>query len=168
MAPPDAGGARRPATFEELFELERRRLFGALCLLVGHRHEAEELAQDAFLRVWERWDRVRTMADPVGYLYRTAMNGFRSRYRRSRLALRRPFAAREPRDAMAAVEDRDEVVRRLARLTQGQRAAVVLLDLLEFSSSEAAAILRTTPGAVRTQAARGRAELRRLEGDRDE
>jgi RNA polymerase sigma-70 factor, ECF subfamily len=40
----------------------------------GNRAEAEELAQDAFLKVWERWDRVADIEEPVGYLYRTAMN----------------------------------------------------------------------------------------------
>ena len=39
--------------------------------------------QDAFLSVWERWDRVGEMDDPLGYLYRTAMNLFRKRYRRT-------------------------------------------------------------------------------------
>ena len=45
--------------------------------------------QDAFLTVWERWDRVGGMDDPVGYLYRTAMNLFRKRYRRAMLSVRR-------------------------------------------------------------------------------
>jgi hypothetical protein len=47
-----------PQAFETFVEDNRRRLFGALCLVTGSRHEAEEIAQDAFLKVWERWDRV--------------------------------------------------------------------------------------------------------------
>lgn len=39
--------------------------------------------QDAFVRVWERWDRVQQMDDRVGYVYRIAMNGFRTAYRRA-------------------------------------------------------------------------------------
>jgi RNA polymerase sigma factor (sigma-70 family) len=138
-----------------------------LCVLTGDRHEADELAQDAFVRVWERWDRVRLMSDPTGYLYRTAMNAFRSRYRRSLLALRVQLTHREPADDLQLVEERDAVVRRLGRLGRRQRAAVVLVDLLEFSSDEAASILGTTAGAVRTQASRGRAQLRQLEGEPD-
>jgi RNA polymerase sigma-70 factor, ECF subfamily len=155
-----------PSSFEELFESERTRLFGALCLLTGSRNEAEELSQDAFVRVWERWDRVGTMEDPAGYLYRTAMNLSRSRYRRSLVALRVSLSA-PAADALREVEDRDAVVRRLVRLTRKQRAAVILLDLLDFTSEEAGEILGIQPGAVRTQASRGRAELRRMEGDRD-
>ncbi|HLA92885.1 MAG TPA: sigma factor, partial [Actinomycetota bacterium] len=75
--------------FEELFAAEQRRLYGALCLITRDPHEAEEIGQEAFARVWERWDRVGSMADPAGYLYRVAMNVLRSRYRRARVAARR-------------------------------------------------------------------------------
>jgi hypothetical protein len=69
--------------FEALFEREKERLFQALCLVTCNRFEAEELAQDAFLSVYERWDRVAKIDEPTGYLYRTAMNAFRSWPRRS-------------------------------------------------------------------------------------
>ena len=70
------------AAFEEFFEEERTPLFRALCLMTGNPGEAEEIAQDAFLHLWERWDRVREMERPAGYLYRSAMNGLRSGRRR--------------------------------------------------------------------------------------
>jgi RNA polymerase sigma factor (sigma-70 family) len=70
------------AAFEEFFETERRRLFRAIYLMTGSTHDAEELTQDAFLVVWARWERVRQMDSPTGFLYRTAMNAFRSRHRR--------------------------------------------------------------------------------------
>jgi DNA-directed RNA polymerase specialized sigma24 family protein len=69
--------------FEAFFEREKERLFQALCLVTRNRFEAEELAQDAFLCVYEPWDRVAKMDEPTGYLYRTAMNAFRSWHRRS-------------------------------------------------------------------------------------
>src|SRR5438094_10176594 len=75
-------------SFEEFFHAERDGLFGALVLITGNRHEAEEIAQDAFLALWERWGRVSELEDPTGYLYRTAMNGFRKRRRRAALAVR--------------------------------------------------------------------------------
>jgi RNA polymerase sigma-70 factor, ECF subfamily len=46
--------------------------------------KAEELKQEAFLRIWERWDRISIHADPVGYLYGTAFNLERDRGRRLR------------------------------------------------------------------------------------
>ena len=50
--------AEEPRRFEVFFGSEHARLFGALCLVTGDRHEAEEIMQDAFLRLWERWDQV--------------------------------------------------------------------------------------------------------------
>ena len=80
--------ADQAADFEEFFRGQTQNLYAHLCLITGNRAEAEELAQDAFLRLWERWDRVADMEEPVGYLYRTAMNLFRKRYRRVGVALR--------------------------------------------------------------------------------
>ena len=81
-------------TFEAFYQAEARTLFRRLWLVTGNRAEAEELMQDAFLSVWERWDRVGGMDDPLGYLYRTAMNLFRKRYRRAMLAVRRTVGSR--------------------------------------------------------------------------
>ena len=61
--------------------------------------------QDAFLKVWERWDRVGRMDDPVGYLYRTAMNLFRKRYRRAMLAVRRTVGLTPANDDFSEADD---------------------------------------------------------------
>jgi RNA polymerase sigma-70 factor (sigma-E family) len=167
VATEDEGSIGPPLSFEELFHREGSRLFRALCVLTGNRAEAEDLAQDAFVRVWSAWDRVGTMEDPTGYLYRTAMNGARSRSRRSILAVKRQLRPKDRRDELSEVDTRIELARGLARLTHKQRAAIVLLDLLELPSEEAGAVLGMSPGAVRTQASRGRAELRRQAGDDD-
>ena len=68
----DASEQAMPLAFEDLFEAEHARLFRALLLVTHDSGEAEDLMQDAFVRVWERWDRVATVDDPVGYLFRTA------------------------------------------------------------------------------------------------
>jgi len=81
--------AAQPATFEAFFDAERARLLRALYLLTGNRDEAEEVLQDAFIAVWERWDRVGAMDDPTGYLFRTALNRHRSGVRRAARAARR-------------------------------------------------------------------------------
>src|SRR5947207_12505551 len=113
----DGPRPRPGSSFEEFFSEQHRGLFGALLLVTRDSHEAEEIMQDAFLRLWERWDRVGGLDDPVGYLYRTAMNVFRSRRRRVLVALRRVVRPSEPDDGLAAVEDREAVVRALAPLT---------------------------------------------------
>jgi len=116
--------------------------------------------QDAFVRVWERWDRVAAMERPEAYLFRTAMNLHRSRVRRALAALRRTIGTQPSDDAIATVEERDAIVRAMGRLTQAQRAAVVLVDLVGMPSAEAARALGVRPSTVRVLAARGRAVLR--------
>ena len=148
-------------TFEDLFAREKEGLFRALCIVTRNRHEAEEIAQDAFVRVLERWDRVGAMADPRGYLYLTAMNVFRNRYRRSVLAAKRTLGlAPSVDDAIAAVDERDAAARALGGLSPRQRAAVVLMDLLDLSSEEAARMLGIRPSTVRMHVSRAHAALK--------
>lgn len=147
-------------TFEDFFDTESPVLFRRLCLLTRDRTEAEDVMQDTFLRLWERWDRVSAMEDPTGYLYRTAMNVFRSRYRRARLATRRAVGM-VPRDGFAEADARRAVTGALRMLTPRQRAAVVLTDLIGFSSEEAGHALGVKASTVRALAAQGRETLRR-------
>ena len=154
-------------TFDEFFETHRDRLFSALWLLCHDRHEAEELAQDAFLKLWERWEQIRGLDDPTGYLYRTALNLYRNRRRRAALALRRLVRAAPAPDPIAAVDDRDAVVRALGALTPRQRSALVLTDLLDMTSKEAARALGVRASTVRVLAARARAALRDEIGGED-
>ncbi len=81
------GTAGSAEAFEIFFAATNPRLFTALWLVTGDRYEAEEIAQDAFLQVLERWDRVGLLDNPESYLFRTAMNVFRNRYRRAALAV---------------------------------------------------------------------------------
>jgi RNA polymerase sigma-70 factor, ECF subfamily len=147
-------------TFDELFASEYKTLFRALFLITGSPQEAEELMQDAFLKVWERWDRVGRMENPNGYLYRVAMNGARSRLRRLRLAAKHTTAIGSSEDPFAVADLRDELVRALAELSERQRMALVLSDLLDLPADEAAQVLRVRPPTVRSLASQARAALR--------
>ena len=159
--------ALAPARFEDLVQAEHARLYSALCLITRDRAEAEDVMQEALLRVWERWDRVRDMADPVGYLYRTAMNLFRKRTRRASLALRRAIRIAPAPDELAEVEAREVVVQALGALTPRQRASVVLVDLLDFSSDEAGKVLGIKAPTVRVLVSQGRAALKRNAGEQE-
>jgi RNA polymerase sigma factor (sigma-70 family) len=158
----------QPLPFEAFFEAERDGLFGALVLITGDRHEAEEIAQDAFLLLWERWDRVGSMENPSGYLYRTAMNLFRKRRRRAALAVRRAVGLAHHEDAFAAADARQVVARALQGLSRRQRAALVLTELLGFSSEEAGRMLGVEPVTVRVLASQGRAAMKQSIGGSDE
>ncbi len=159
-----AGGRAAVPSFEAFVDDHSSRLFRALFLVTGSRHESEEVMQDAFLAIWERWDRVSGMDDPAGYLYRAAMNLWRKRARRAALAIRRAVALAPSEDPFAAVEDRDVVFRALKGLRQKERAAIVATALLGYSSEEAGSMLGMSANAVRMHASRGRATMREIVG----
>jgi RNA polymerase sigma-70 factor (ECF subfamily) len=154
------GSVAEPLGFESFFEDQRSKVFGAMCLVTGNRQEAEEITQDAFLRLWERWDRVAEMEDPAGFLFKTAMNVFRNRARRASIAARRSLGIADHGDDLAAVEDRDEVVRAIRPLTAHQRAALVLTGYFGYSSEEAAKVLGVRASTVRALATKGRSTAR--------
>jgi RNA polymerase sigma-70 factor, ECF subfamily len=158
-------GREEDLDFEAFFKEHHTSLFRALWLMTRNRYEAEEVMQDAFLRLWERWDRVGSLSDPGGYLYRTAMNVFRSRVRRAKVAIRLAVGHLPADDELARVEEREDIVRALAPLTPRQRAALVLTDLLGLTSEEAAGALRIKASTVRVLVTRARAALRKELGE---
>ena len=113
------GPRSKPVCFEDLFTSERRRLLRALCVITRDPSEAEEVGQEAFVRILERWDRVAVMDDPVGYLYRVAINIFRSGCRRARLAARIPVPDAMP-DEIAEVDERDVTPSRFFRTARNE------------------------------------------------
>ena len=117
--------------------------------------------QDAFVKLLERWDSVQLMDDPTGYLYRTAMNAFRTRYRRGLMALRR-IALLEPRqrDLFSEIEIQDDVRQAISALTPRQRAAIVLTVLIGYTAEDAAQIMAIRPSTVRALTTQARERLR--------
>jgi RNA polymerase sigma factor (sigma-70 family) len=162
---PPAAPLAETASFEGFVIENQTRLFGSLCLMTGSRHEAEEIAQEAFVRVLERWDRVRGLDDPTGYLFITAMNVSRQRLRRAGIALRRSIGMAPSEDVFGPVEDREVVLDALARLPLEQRAALVVTALLGYSSEEAGRMLGVRPSTIRARATRARTALRDLIGE---
>jgi RNA polymerase sigma-70 factor (ECF subfamily) len=156
--------ADEPTRFEEFFDRYHAKLFAGLCLVTESRDEAEEVVQEAFLRVLQRWDRVSAMDDPAGYLFRTAMNVCRKRTRRARIAARRALGLAPQADAFAQVDARDAVIRAMRDLTPRERAAIVLTALEEYSSHEAGEMLGVADSTVRVLAARARASMRSAMG----
>jgi RNA polymerase sigma factor (sigma-70 family) len=156
----DKEAATSGESFEAFFREEHSRLLRALYLVGGNRQEAEEIMQEAFLRIWERWGRVRAMANPIGYLYRTALNLLRSRHRRALVMAKRALGAEVGRDEFAAADERDVLARAMARLTPRQRAALVVTEYLGYSSEDAAAVLGIKAVTVRVLASQARDALR--------
>jgi RNA polymerase sigma-70 factor, ECF subfamily len=156
--------------FESFFRAESNRLFRALIVITGDAGEAEELTQEAFVKVWERWDRVASMENPTGYLYRTALNAKFQLYRRTSRAAKNVVLRESIPDPLDLVETRDYVARAILSLPKRQRAALVVTELLGYDSISAARILRVRPGTVRRLTSQARAKLREKmdKGDLDE
>lgn len=150
----------QPASFEVFFHLERDRLFRAMFVITKNRHEAEDISQEAFARVWERWPAVGEMENPAGYLHRTAMNLFRSRYRRALLAARRGIGIVTEKDAYEAVDDRQVALQALDSLTPRQRAAIVLTEVLRYTAEEAGSMLGIRASTVRALHFQARSALK--------
>jgi len=153
--------------FEEFFEVERVRLYKASFALTGSRQEAEDISQEAFLRLWERWERVSAMDDPTGYLYRTAMHVFLDRRRRVLLGMKRVIGLTPSPDTYEAVEARSVAATILGSLPPRQRAAVVLTDGLGYRSEEAGALLGIQGATVRSLLSKAHSALKdRIEEER--
>ncbi|GAA4382087.1 SigE family RNA polymerase sigma factor [Nocardioides caricicola] len=135
-----------------------RSLLRSTYLLTGDLHRAEDLVQEALVKVALRWDRLRD-GNPTAYARTIVVRDHISWWRRRR----REFPVEEPFGGAAVSSDPDTamVVRRaLQRLTPGQRAVVVLRHFDDLSVEETAAILRVAPGTVKSQNAAALARLR--------
>jgi RNA polymerase sigma factor (sigma-70 family) len=150
-------------SFDEFFRQQYPPMVRLMYGLTGDLLEAEDLAQEAMVRVLERWDRVTSMRSPAGYLYTVAVNTFRRRRR-----VRRPFLVRLRADEDIGLTDaRIDVIRALARLPRRQREAVVLTICMQMTSEEAAEAMRVQSSSVRAATLRGKRALEQLVGGPD-
>ena len=157
------------ASFEALFHRHYDRVYGILFRLVGERAEAEDLAQEVFLRLYdEARKRGRQNKDNLpAWLYRVATNlgynalrGRRRRWQRDAVLLPEP-PAHDP--AGAAVDRRAEraaVRAALARIGERQ-AQLLILRQMDFSYAECAAICGIAPGSVGKLLARAARDFKR-------
>lgn len=140
------------------------RLVGALALRTGSRALAEELAQETFVRVWERWPTVRAATSPDAWAFRVALNLTSSRFRRLG-AERRARARLEARPVEDAALDtggpeRAMVREAVAALPPRQRTAVILRYFSELSVAETAVAMGCAEGTVKSLTAKAVDALR--------
>lgn len=157
----------RDDAFVSFFEAEYDGLYRTMLLMAGSPIEADELAQEAMARVYERWDRVRGMESPAGFAYAVAFNLNRRRLRRLRVSRRQPIVEPAATPPMDAVEARRDVRAALLRLPLPLREAVVLTEWLELSTEETGRLLGIAPVSVRGRLHRARNQLRDLLEDTD-
>jgi RNA polymerase sigma-70 factor (sigma-E family) len=147
---------------ESLFHAHYPRLVYAAFSLTGDRDLAEQLAQEAYLRLWRRW---RWISDPQAapmYLQRTVLNLSRESIRR-RVIERRALKSRSMERPPAPPPDSAELVelrRAIAALPARKRECVVLRYLLGMSEAETAGLLGVSVGTVKSQTHKGLRQLR--------
>lgn len=155
--------------FEELFIEHYPRLVRTLMRLVGGQAQAEELASDAFCRLYQRGLWRSSDANAPGWLYRTAMNlgldAIRANARRARReqlssaeALRSSGPRGGPLDELLAEERRARVRNVIAQLKPVQGQAL-LMSTSGFTSKEMAAVLGVKPDSLYTLIARAKAQF---------
>jgi RNA polymerase sigma-70 factor (sigma-E family) len=130
--------------------------------LTGDRELAEDLTQEAFVRVAGRFRHLRDPDDLPAYLRRTIVNLFTSQLRRKRLERQwlRRRTVQEPISEEVDIETRDELWMAMKLLPERQRAALVLRYYEDLDEREAAQALRCSIGALNQLIVRGKAALR--------
>jgi RNA polymerase sigma factor (sigma-70 family) len=122
----------------------------------------QELAQEAFFRLHERWARMQSAEHARRFAYRVAINLARSHVRKY---VRVTLAGLDPGGRVAddarSSDEWLEIRSALAGLSARQRAAVVLVDYVGMGALEAGEVLSISAGTVRAHLMRGRRALRR-------
>jgi RNA polymerase sigma-70 factor (sigma-E family) len=149
-----------------LYSAHYRGLVRLAAYLTGDRDGAEEVVQDAYVKVLGRWGGLRDLDKGEAYLRQTVVNLSRSRLRH-RIVVERHAPAPMPHTASAesgAISelDRSAVVHALAELPRRQREAIVLRYYADLSEAQTAHAMGVSAGAVKSHTSRGMAALRHL------
>ena len=172
----DAHLAGDPDAFGELFSRHRDRLWAVALRTTGNPEDAADALQDAMISAFRRAETFRGDAAVTTWLHRIVVNACLDRLRRRRVRAAEPLpddleesaargdvlaspAAADPAAEVVAGERRRLVLAALDQLPPDQKAALVLVDMEGYPVAEAAAILETAPGTVKSRCSRGRSRL---------
>ena len=150
--------------FDEFVRQFSRPLLRAAWLLTGDWWAAEDVVQSAFAAVWKRWDIASRADSPAAYTHRVLVHEYlRTRRRRWRGEV---SVGSVPDTAVQVDEAGDSDLREafrqaLTRLSERQRAVIVLRHFLDLSEADTAAALGCAVGTVKSHHARALAALSR-------
>lgn len=151
--------------FEEFYAQEHGRLCRSLTLMCGDAEQAADCLADAFERACVRWDHVRLLEDPAGWVRRVAINRLhdarRTLVRRDALLVR---IGVDPDVAAADTGSDDTVLAAVAGLSDQQRAVVALHYLDDQPVDEVAEVLGLSTGTVKYHLHQARRRLRAVVG----
>jgi RNA polymerase sigma-70 factor (ECF subfamily) len=152
---------RTAPTFDELVALHHQRVLRTAYRLLGRLEDAQDAAQEVFLRLLKHMHRID--GDPQAWLYRVTVNVCNDFYRRrtltAEMAAETPDPAPGPEHALEIEERKRLLMAGLQTLPQRERAAVVLRDIEGLSTRDVAAILHVEEVTVRSQISIARVKL---------
>ena len=165
--------------FYELIRPYERRVFGIVFTILRNEEDAEDAAQDAFLKAFKHLAQFRSESRFSTWLIQVAINEARLRQRKSHLEIMRPIEDKQtedggysphdftdwreiPSEALERKEIREKLVAALASLAQKYREVFVLRDVEHMSIEDTAQALGISAGAVKTRLLRARLMLRDL------
>jgi RNA polymerase sigma-70 factor, ECF subfamily len=151
-------GAASRQDFDEFYSSSAARLVRHGYALTGDMAEAQDIAQEAFARAWQRWPTVRECDSPEAWVRRVATNLAASRWRRIRVARAAAGRTAEPH-APEVSTDTVALVSGLRTLPERQRTALVLHYMCDLTVDQIAAELNCPSGSVKSWLSRGRTAL---------
>jgi len=169
-----AVAAGEPDAFERFVEHFRTKIFHYSWLICGHREDAEEVAQETLLKVFENFDQLREPERVRAWVFRIARNVCLMERRKSVFAPRQELsvedlppgpeledgAVRLPDDQLQGGELRALLDRVIRELPPAYRPVVLLRDLEGLSTEETAEVLDVSADVVKTRLHRGRVAMR--------
>jgi RNA polymerase sigma-70 factor (ECF subfamily) len=143
--------------FDEFYRATVRRLVRYAYGLTANETEAQDLAQEAYARAWQRWSRVRAYDVPEAWLRTVVTRLATDRWRQLTIRRRRP--PETPTSQPPPGDDRLFVTTLLASLPLDQRRALTLHYLVDLPVDQVAAEMGANPNTVKSWLSRGRTAL---------
>ena len=155
----------REVEFKTFYESEGRRVRELAMFLVGDRELASDLSQEAFLRAYRAWGRIRKR-DPGPYVRRALVNLCKNTYRRRALEGKQWSPPPAVTSHAANVDEAMRITNALRELSPMRRAAVLLRYYEDMSDEEIARVLDRPLGTVKSDIRRSLQQLKPLLEDR--
>ncbi len=175
--------AGKPGAFDRFVETYRPKIFQYTYLMCGHREDAEEVAQETLLKVFEKLDQLREPERMKAWVFRIARNACYMKRRKSIYAPSQELSldelmpgfrrdgdqrkleiadwSRLPEDRVLEKQLRTMLRRAIEELPDIYRSVVLLRDLEEMSTQETAEVLEVSQDTVKTRLHRARLAIRK-------
>ena len=160
------GLASEPATFESLLRMHEAMVARTALRLTGNRQDAQDAAQEVFLRLHRSLGRMDDSRNLTGWLYRVTVNVCRDILRKRRytdsLEDARVAVPSSAEAELSRAQQLKLVEEALRTLPEKERAAVALRDIEGLSTREVAEILGSSEATVRSQISAARMKIRKM------